>query len=438
MEIFILLALIFLNGLFVMSEIALVSARKSRLENMANKGDETARKALDLANNPEVFLSAAQIGITLITILTGLYSGERFGKYLQPSIEKIELLRPHAQTISITIIVIIVTFLSIIFGELIPKRIGLLKAEKIARVVALPVLYFSKATHPFVWLLNKTSNLFLRILRIKSTADNSVTEEEIKAIISEGTEQGAIEEVEQEIIERVFHLSDRNITSLMTHRSDIIWFDMNDTEDSIRDKIINEPHSVYPICDKDLDNIKGMVSLKDLYVTNDFTAFKSILKPAIFVPENITAYRLLERFKQQRVTSTFIVDEYGTLQGMITLNDILTALVGEMPQPDEDYYEIVKRKDGSFLIDAQIPFYNFLSHFYKTEWISEVEQEFDTLAGFILYQLERIPHIGDTFEWKGFQFEIIDMDAQRIDKVLVTASDEILDDMEEESEEDES
>jgi putative hemolysin len=193
MEIFILLALIFLNGLFVMSEIALVSVRKTRLENLANKGDVRARKALDLANNPEVFLSAAQIGITLIAILTGVYSGERFGKYLEPSIEKIEFARPYAQTISTTIIVIIVTFLSIVFGELIPKRIGLLKAEKIARVVVLPVLYFSKATHPFVWLLNKTSNLFLKILNVKSTADNSVTEEEIKAIISEGTEQGAIE-----------------------------------------------------------------------------------------------------------------------------------------------------------------------------------------------------------------------------------------------------
>lgn len=437
MEVFILLALIFLNGLFVMSEIALVSARKSRLENMANKGDETARKALDLANNPELFLSAAQIGITLIAILTGVYSGERFGKYLQPYIEQIEPIAKYAQTISTTIIIIIVTFLSIVFGELIPKRIGLIKAEKIARIVALPVLYFSKATHPFVWLLNKTSNIILKLLNVKSTADNNVTEEEIKAIISEGTEQGAIEEVEQEIIERVFHLSDRNITSLMTHRSDIIWFDLNDTEDSIRDKIIREPHSVYPICDKDLDNIKGNVTLKDLYVTNDFTAFKSIMKPAVFVPENITAYRLLERFKQQRVTSCFIVDEYGSLQGMITLNDILQAIVGEMPQPDDDYYEIVKRKDGTFLVDAQIPFYNFLSHFYKAEWMSEVEQEFDTLAGFILHQLERIPHIGDTMEWKGFQFEIIDMDAQRIDKVLVTASDDIKEDMED-NEEDES
>lgn len=436
MEIFILLALIFLNGLFVMSEIALVSARKSRLENLANKGDETARRALELANNPEVFLSAAQIGITLIAILTGVYSGERFGKYLQPSLEKIEVLQRYAQTISTTIIVIIVTFLSIVFGELIPKRIGLLKSEKIARLVSLPVLYFSRATHPFVWLLNKTSNLFLKLFNIKSNGENAVTEEEIKAMISEGTEQGAIEEVEQEIIERVFHLSDRNITSLMTHRSDIIWFDLNDTEQSIRDKIIKEPHSVYPICDKDLDNIKGIVSLKDLYVTNDFTAFKSIMKPALFVPENITAYRLLERFKQQRVTSCFIVDEYGSLQGMITLNDILQAIVGEMPQPDDNYYEIVKRKDGSYLVDAQIPFYNFLSYFQRAEWSTEVEQEFDTLAGFILHQLERIPQIGDTFEWKAFEFEIIDMDAQRIDKILVMVSDEIKDELEE-NEEDE-
>jgi putative hemolysin len=437
MEIFILLALILLNGLFVMSEIALVSARKSRLENMANKGDETARRALNLANNPEVFLSAAQIGITLIAILTGVYSGERFSKYLEPSIQKIELLRPYAQTVATTIIVIIVTFLSIVFGELIPKRIGLLKAEKIARVVAVPVLYFSKATHPFVWLLNKTSNLFLKMLNVKDNGDNAVTEEEIKAIISEGTEQGAIEEVEQEIIERVFHLSDRNITSLMTHRSDIIWFDLNDTEDSIRDKIIREPHSVYPICDKDLDNIKGIVSLKDLYVTNDYTAFKSIMKPALFVPENITAYRLLERFKQQRINSCFIVDEYGSLQGMITLNDILQALVGEMPQPDDSYYEIVKRKDDTFLVDAQIPFYNFLSYFHKAEWMSEVEQEFDTLAGFILHQLERIPQIGDSMEWKGFEFEIIDMDAQRIDKVLVTASEQIKEEMRDEEKDEE-
>lgn len=431
MDIIILLALIFLNGLFTISEIALVSARKNRLESRANKGDDAAKTALELANNPEIFLSAAQIGITLIAILTGVYSGERFGVYLQPYIQKIPFLKPYAVGVSTGIIVVIVTFLSIIFGELIPKRIGLIKAEKIARAVAYPVKYFAKATHPFVWLLNKTSTLFLKLLNIKASADNAVTEDEIKAIINEGTEQGAIEEVEQEIIERVFHLSDRNITSLMTHRSDIVWFDLNDNEESIRHKIISDPHSVYPICDGDLDSVKGVVSLKDLYVTNDVTLFKKIMKPALFVPENITAYRLLERFKAQRISSSFIVDEYGSLQGMITLNDILEAIVGEMPQPDESYYEITEREDGSYLVDAQIPFYNFLSKFDQTEWMNEGEQEFDTLAGFILHQLERIPHTGDKMEWRGFHFEIIDMDAQRIDKVLVTVSDEIKQHLEE-------
>jgi len=219
----------------------------------------------------------------------------------------------------------------------------------------------------------------------------------------------------------------------MTHRSDIIWFDLNDSENSIRDKIVGDPHSVYPICDGDIDNIKGIVSLKDLYVTNDFTKFKLIMRPALFVPENITAYRLLERFKQQRINSCFIVDEYGSLQGMVTLNDILQAIVGELSQPDTDDYEITEREDGSYLVDAQIPFYNFLSRFEKTEWMNEGEQEFDTLAGFILHRLERIPHTGDKMDWRGFGFEIVDMDAQRIDKVLVNISKEIKKEMEEES-----
>ena len=421
MEIFILLALIFLNGLFVMSEISLVSVRKSRLEQQALKGDTKARHALDLANNPELFLSAAQIGITLIAILTGVYSGERFGVYLQPYIEKIQVLKHYAAAISTTIVVIIVTLLSIIFGELIPKRIGLLRAEKIARQVALPTLYFARFTHPIVWFLNAVTNLFFSIFRIKPSAESTVTEEEIKAIISEGTEQGTIEEAEQEIIERVFHLGDRNITSLMTHRSDIIYFELNDNEDSMRDKIIREPHSEYPISDGDIDNIKGVVSLKDLYVTNDSAVFRQIMKPALFVPENITAYTLLEKLKEQRYNACFVVDEYGSVQGMITLNDIIGAIVGELPQPDIEDYEIVRREDGSYLVDGQIPFYDFLREMGKTDWISEGEQQdFDTMAGFILHHLERIPRTGDRLEWRGFLFEIVDMDAQRIDKVLVT------------------
>src|SRR5215203_4590464 len=246
MEVLILLGLIVVNALFVMSEIALVSARKTRLETMAEKGDKKAGVALKLSNNPELFLSAAQIGITLIAILTGVYSGERFGMYLQPSLEKIEILRAYAKTISTTIIVMIVTFLSIVFGELIPKRIGLLNAEKIAKVVAGPMRAFAKFTHPVVWMLNKVSNLFFKIFNIKKTKDETVTEDEIKAIINEGTESGSIEEEEKELIERIFHLGDRNITSLMTHRSDIIWFDLNDNEEEVRDKIVSEPHSVYP------------------------------------------------------------------------------------------------------------------------------------------------------------------------------------------------
>jgi len=430
-DILILLGLILLNGLFVTSEIALVSARKARLEHQADKGDKKARVALHLSNNPEIFLSAAQIGITLIAIITGVYSGERFSNYLQPVFENIESLKPYAESIATTIIVIIVTYLSIVFGELIPKRIGLSRAEKIAKIMAGPMNVFSKITHPFVWLLNKTSNLFFKLFNIRSAKDETVTEEEIKAIISEGTESGSIEEEEKEMIERIFHLGDRNITSLMTHRSDIVWFDPNDNEEKIRERIIAEPHSVYPICEGEIDNIKGFVSIKDLYVADDRTLFKNLMKPALFVPENNSAYQVMEKFKESQIHSCFIVDEYGSVQGMITLNDILEAIVGDIPVSGTDDYEIKKRDDGSYLVDAQIPFYDFLSKFEKTDWHSEEEHEFDTLAGCILQELERIPQTGDTLDWRGFKLEIIDMDGHRIDKVLVTPSQDILDEMEE-------
>ena len=430
MDIVILLGLILLNGLFVMSEIALVSARKARLEMMAEKGDKKAENALKLANNPELFLSAAQIGITLIAILTGVYSGEKFGAYLQPFVEQVEVLRPYADGISTSIIVVIVTFLSIIFGELIPKRIALINPEKIAKKAAAPMYAFAKITHPIVWLLSRTSNGFFKLFNIKQSKDDSVTEEEIKAIISEGTEAGTIEEEEKEIIERIFHLGDRNITSLMTHRSDILWFDLNDNEEKIREKIIAEPHSIYPICDGDLDDIKGVVSIKDLYVSDDLTLFKDLMQPALFVPDNNSAYQVMEKFKESKIHSCFIVDEYGSVRGMITLNDILEAIVGDIPQMHSEDYEIVEREDGSYIIDAQIPFYDFLSKFNQTDLLQQDEQ-YDTLAGCILHELERIPKSGDKMDWNGFHIEIIDMDGHRIDKVLVTAEQDILDEMEE-------
>jgi putative hemolysin len=287
----------------------------------------------------------------------------------------------------------------------------------------------SLITHPFIWLLTKSTNIIVKLFNIQAK-DTQVTEEEIKAIISEGTEQGTIEEAEQEIIERVFHLGDRNITSLMTHRSDIHWFDINDNEVSIKEKIVREPHSIYPVCEGDIDNIKGVISLKDLYVTNDLTLFKQIMKPALFVPENVTAYKVMEKFKEKRVHASFIVDEYGSILGMITLNDILEAIVGDLPEPDMEDYEITEREDGTFLVDAQIPFYDFLHSFEKTEWMNEGEQVFDTLAGFILHKLERIPQTGDKMDWQGFTFEIVDMDAQRIDKVLVIISEKLRGEME--------
>lgn len=429
-EIFIILGLILLNGLFSMAEIALVSSRKARLEAQANKGDIRAKEALKLANHPDHFLSTVQIGITLIGILTGVYSGEQLKTDLVLYINRFASLKEYSNGIATTILVVAITYFSLVLGELLPKRIGLSRPEVIAKLVAGPMRIVSLITYPFIWLLTNSTEVLAKLFRIKAK-DNHVTEEEIKAIISEGTEQGTIEEAEQEIIERVFHLGDRNITSLMTHRSDIIWFDINDNEQSIKDKILAEPHSVYPICEGSVDNIKGMVSLKDLYVTNDLTVFKQVMKPALFVPENVTAYNVLERFKEKRNHGCFIVDEYGSVQGMITLNDILEAIVGGMPEPDAGDYEIVERHDGSFLVDAQIPFYDFLTRFEKTEHMHEGEQEFDTLAGFILHKLERIPHAGDSLDWEGFRFEIVDMDAQRIDKVLVNISDKIKEEMEE-------
>lgn len=430
-EIFIILGLILLNGLFSMAEIALVSARKARLEAQANKGDIRAKEALKLANHPDTFLSTVQIGITLIGILTGIFSGEKLKSGLVEFLQQYELTKLYASGLATAIIVVSITYFSLVLGELLPKRIGLSRPETIAKTVAGPMRIVSIITYPFIWLLTKSTYVLVRLLGIKAK-DNQVTEEEIKAIISEGTEQGTIEEAEQEIIERVFHLGDRNITSIMTHRSDIIWFDAADNEEGIKEKILREPHSVYPICEGSLDNLKGVVSLKDLYVTNDATVFAAIMKPALFVPENITAYTVLEKFKKQKIHACFIVDEYGTLQGMITLNDILEAIVGDLPQMDIEDYEVREREDGSYLVDGQIPFYDFLTHFEKQEWMNEGEQEFDTLAGFILHKLERIPHTGDKMDWQGFRFEVVDMDAQRIDKVLVYISDEIKENMDDE------
>ena len=428
--VFITFLLILLNALFVMSEIALVSARKGRLESMAAKGDEKAKAALDLANNPEMFLSTATIGITLIAILTGVYAEDKFSILLAPYFEQFPLTQKYANGIATTVVVIIVTFLSIIFGELIPKKFGLLRSEKIARNIAIPMNFLSTVMYPFVWLLSGITNLIFKIFNIKKASDSAVTEEEIKAMISEGSEHGSIEEDEKDIIERVFHLGDRNITSLMTHRTDIVWYDVKDTLNDIKNKFGDIIYSTFPVCDGTVDNIKGIVYVKDLLKINPDKPLGDIMKPALFVPENNSAYQLLEKFKGTRIHSAFIVNEYGTLEGMITLNDILEAIIGDVPQTGQEEYGIVKRDDGSFLIDAQIGFYDFLSYFERADWMNEGEHEFDTLAGFVLHELEHIPLTGEKFEWRDFTLEIIDMDGQRIDKILVVVSEELKEEME--------
>ncbi|MBN8833631.1 MAG: hemolysin [Niastella sp. SCN 39-18] len=430
-EILIVLFLIFLNGLFVIAEISLVSARRSRLEAWANKGDRKAKSALDLAENPERFLSTVQIGITLISILTGVYTGEKFGGHLKPFIENIEIVRPYAGQIATAIVVIIVTFFSIIFGELIPKKFGLLRAEKIARAAATPMNFLSRLMMPFVWLLSKCTNFIFKIFNIKASTDNAVTEEEIKAMVAEGSEYGSIDEEEKEIIERVFHLGDRNITSLMTHRTDIVWLDINDSVQEIKQKLNTIVFNTYPVCEESIDNIKGLVYVKDLLKATPETKLNQLIKEALFVPENNKAYQLLEKMKGAKIHTAFIVNEYGTLEGMITLNDILEAIVGDVPQTDQEEYEIIKREDGSYLVDAQIHFYDFLSYFERADWMNEGEHDFDTVAGFVLHELEHIPHEGEQIEWKDFKFEILDMDGQRIDKILVTISQQLKEELEE-------
>ena len=430
MEIVIIFGLILLNGVFAMAEIALVSARRARLEAQANKGDAKAKEALQLSNHPDKFISTVQIGITLIGILNGIFSGESIRGNVVNFLNQFEFIKPYSNSAATVIVVIIITYFSLVLGELVPKRIGLSNPETIAKTLAGPMRIVTYITYPFIWLLSISSNLIIKLFNIRRK-DTGVTEEEIKAIISEGTEQGTIEEAEQEIIERVFHLGDRNITSLMTHRSDIIWLDINSSVEEIKNLTDDLVHSIYPVCDGNVDNVQGVISLKDVFRVQKETLLKDVMKPAFYVPENNSAYQVLEKFKQRKTHYAFIVDEYGTLQGIITLNDILEAIVGDISEPYEEDYEILKRDDGTYLIDAQIPYYDFLSYFNKTHWLDEGEQEqFDTLAGFILHHMERIPATGDKMKFRGFSFEIVDMDGHRIDKLLVTLSDKMKEELE--------
>src|ERR1044072_1942680 len=419
MEILIILFLILLNGIFSMSEIALVSARKFKLESAAKKGNSNARRALALANNPNTFLSTVQIGITLIGILTGIFSGEKIEENLKAAIMGVPILAPYAQTIAVAVIVIVVTFFSIVFGELIPKRIGLMFPESIASLVARPMTIISIITKPFIWLLTKTNDLFLSIFGLKERKEGHVSEEEIRAIVQESALGGEIQQIEQNIVQRVFALGDRKVSELMTHRSDLLCFNITDDLKGIKERAQIESHSVYPVYRKTPDNLIGVVSVKDIFPKefkgNDFN-LAQFLKQPVMVPESTPAYKVLENFKESKIHYAFVLDEYGSVQGMVSMDDILDALIGDVTEYNQQEYQIAQRDDKSWLADGAYPFFEFLNYFKVSEDDYD-DGDYNTLAGLILHQLSYIPKVGEVVSWNGFEFEIVDMDGPKIDKV---------------------
>lgn len=418
MEIILILGLILLNGLLSMSEISLVSARKARLESQVKKGKRSAQKALELAQKPDQFLSTTQIGITLIGILTGLFSGEAFARDLAGLLARVPWLEPYAVGISKLTIVVTVTYLTLVLGELVPKRIGMNFAEQVAELVAHPMDILSKIASPFVWILSKSTHGVIILLGLNRTGENKVTEEEIKAVVQEGFDSGEVQDVEQDIVERVFTLGDRDVGSIMTHRSDLVWLNMQDDLEANRRKVKENLYNVFPVASEKFDNIVGVVFLKDLFGRIDQPDFslQQVLRPAQFVPENQSVYNALEQFKQARVKYGLVTDEFGGIQGIVTLTDIVEALIGQLPDVDEEL-EIKQRADGSWLVDGQYSFYNFLEYFDMEDLYADYD--YNTLSGLILQVLERVPKTGDTFSWQCFDFEIVDMDRARIDKVLV-------------------
>ncbi|MEC4049703.1 hemolysin family protein [Flavobacterium sp. SUN046] len=419
MEILVILFLILLNGVFSMSEIALISARKSRLETAAKKGQKNAKVALDLVNAPNKLLSTVQIGITLISILTGIFSGDKITADVLAFISQYQVLQPYAHTIAVGIVVVILTFFSLVLGELLPKRIGLNYPETIAKSMAVPMKVISQLTAPFIWLLTISTDGLLKLLNIKPTADGKVTEDEIKAIIKEGTEVGEVQEIEQDIVERVFHIGDRKINSLMTHRSNIVYLTTTDTLQEVKAKVLNELHTVFPVCGEGLDDLVGVVSLKDLVSHFDDADFnlRKITKDPVYLIEQTSAYKALENFKRTKVHYAFIVDEHAIFQGIITLNDILEALVGDASDFDEDEYQLIANADGTWTVDGQYSLHDFLTSFDLDDLTSDYEVT--TIGGFFMTELGNIPKQGEKLIWNKLEFKVEKMVGAKIDKLLV-------------------
>lgn len=420
MELLIILALILVNGLFSMSEISVVSSRKSKLDAQAKKGNKTARQIVNVAENPDNFLSTVQIAITAVGLITGMYSGESLREPLGNFIERFGIDPYSAEAIARVVIILVITYVTLVLGELFPKKLGMNSPEKISGIIIKPMNLLTKLFYPFVWLLSVSTQALTSIFGIKKH-NNTVTEEEIKSMINDSTEDGEIQEVEQDIVDRVFSLGDRDISSLMTHRTEFEWLDVDDVLSSIKEKLARKIHYIYPVADKTLDKIVGVVYLKDLFKNTDNNkTIKDIMRQPQYLHESVSVYDALETFKENKIHYALIIDEFGMVEGMVTMNDILESLVGNSSEfeTEDDEDEFMERADGTFLIGGQYSFYDFLSHFDMEDVYQD--NNYNTISGLLFSKIGVIPKEGEKIEWDKFVFEIVDMDSTRIDKVLVS------------------
>ncbi len=426
LEILVILVLVFANSILVMTEMAIVSSRKARLQQLVNQGNQKAQQALDLANSPNSFLSSIQVGITLIGILAGAYGGATIAQSLAKELEKVSFLAGQRESLSFVVIVILITYVNIVFGELVPKRLALSRPEAIATNMAKPAQWLAWLISPVVALLSHSTDLILRLFGDHHSQEPEVTEEEIKVLIEQGREAGTFEQAEQDMVQRVFRLGDRQVNAMMTPRPDIVWLDLEDSFENNRQKMIKSSHSRLPVCQGGLDNVLGVVQISDLLSrslcgeTLDLTAN---LRRPLFVPESTSGFKVLELFKQSGTHIAMVVDEYGVIQGLVTLNDVLVELVGDIPSVDQQEEPMaVQREDGSWLVDGMYSVEDFFELFRIEDQQRQQRGNYQTLAGLVISQLARIPTAADHFEWQGLRFEVMDMDGNRVDKVLIMPS----------------
>jgi len=423
-EILFIFILILCNGFFAMSEIALVSARKVRLEQHAEEGDKGAKTALELTHSTSKLLSAVQIGITLVSMLTGVFGGATLAERLTTVLANIPWLTKYASPISLTIVVLITTYFSLVLGELIPKKLALNNPERIASRVSGFMRFISWLTSPLIQLLSASTELGMRILGVKPSLEPPITEEEIKVLIDQGTQVGVFGEAEQDMVEGVFRLNDRSINAIMTPRTEINWLDLNDSKEQILQQVLESPYSRFPVAKGSLDNVIGILNAKDLlekHLTGTSYDIQELVQKPLFVPENTQAVRVLEMERESGVHEALVIDEYGGVLGFVTLFDVLETIIGDLSSLDnKGEAEIVRREDGSYLLDGLLPIDEFKDLFDIDELPEEEKVGFQTVGGFIINQLGSIPTTGQRFQWQGLRFEVVDMDQHRVDKVLVS------------------